>query len=351
MYDRVDRIDGLRAFAVGGVIAIHTTLLTEQHAFTRLFYQGQMGVELFFILSGYVISLAWDRSNKSLSDFYFRRVLRLAPLYYVLLAATYLFNWSNRTDLLDWQNLVWHALWMQGFSATYQYVGIGPMWSLTPEVVFYLVFPLLWRLSSRSLVIILALGWIIPARGLDPEFHALTGLTQLSTSPLGSIKYLIGGMLIYRYRDALSTPAAVTASGLFALMFLGVVAQGAIGHHVRLALPSSADTLLLSAPFLLFSTSRIASALFDNVVARHIGVVSYSAYLVQIPIVMELAKRGLFPLSPQTAFPLLLMLTVLISTVTYYVIERPFLRWNARRRPETATPSTSPRSARMASAG
>ena len=76
--NRVDRIDGLRALAVFGVLLIHAQMLTPTPLLAPLAHYGQLGVQLFFFLSGYIIYMAWDRARTGMGGFYWNRLARIA---------------------------------------------------------------------------------------------------------------------------------------------------------------------------------------------------------------------------------------------------------------------------------
>jgi len=80
--------------------------------------------------------------------------------------------------------------------------------------------------------------------------------------------------------------------------------------------------LLFACPFLMFSQNSIMRLAMENAVARHLGVTSYSIYLWQLPIIQELEKRG-------WAVDILTLtaIVVAVSTVSYFLIEKPFLTW------------------------
>ena len=139
-----------------GVLLIHAQMLTPTPLLAPLGHYGQLGVQLFFFLSGYIIYMAWDRGGTGTAGFYWNRVARIAPLYYLMLVLSYIFGWSMSPDELNTENFVWHLFFAQGFSGGYAYAGISPMWSLTSEIAFYLVFPFLHRLSTRTLLILFA---------------------------------------------------------------------------------------------------------------------------------------------------------------------------------------------------
>ena len=102
------RLDGLRAIAVGMVLLQHFTSVMGRFGF------GQLGVRLFFVLSGYLISrIIFDYAARGVPvalaarQFYWRRLLRLTPPLYLTIAITALFGLSNMRQ--DW---LWHALYL-----------------------------------------------------------------------------------------------------------------------------------------------------------------------------------------------------------------------------------------------
>src|ERR1700740_2687947 len=90
-HNRLDRIDGLRALAVTGVLLIHAQMLTPTPFLAPLGHYGQLGGRLVFFLSGYIISMATDRPQTDVAGFYWNRVARIAPLYYLMLVLSYIF--------------------------------------------------------------------------------------------------------------------------------------------------------------------------------------------------------------------------------------------------------------------
>ena len=222
-HTRLDRIDGLRALAVAGVLLIHAQMLTPTPLLAPLGHYGQLGVQLFFFLSGYIINMAWDRGGTGTAGFYWNRVARIAPLYYLMLVLSYIFQWSMSPDELNTENFIWHLFFAQGFSGGYAYAGISPMWSLTSEIAFYLVFPFLRSLSTRTLLILFA-GSLFFGDVDTGLAYWLTGSTYFSFTPLGALKFMLAGMIVYRHRDLFATPRMVLLSGLFALAMLLLMA-------------------------------------------------------------------------------------------------------------------------------
>jgi peptidoglycan/LPS O-acetylase OafA/YrhL len=146
------QLDGLRAVAVGAVMLQHFWLGAG------LFDFGAMGVRLFFVLSGFLITgillksrelldSGEQRPSFALGRFYIRRFLRIFPLYYaVLLAAWLLRLWGTRGEM------GWHLAYLTNvdlFLRGRWWGDISHFWSLAVEEQFYLVWPLVILLAPR----------------------------------------------------------------------------------------------------------------------------------------------------------------------------------------------------------
>jgi exopolysaccharide production protein ExoZ len=321
-HNRLDRIDGLRALAVAGVLLIHAQMLTPTPFIGDLGHYGQLGVQLFFFLSGYIINMAWERGGTTTAGFYWNRVARIAPLYYLMLVLSYIFQWSLSPDDLNKENFIWHLFFAHGFSGSYAYAGISPMWSLTSEIIFYLVFPFLNRLPTRILLVLFA-GSLVFGDVDTGMAYWLTGSTAISFTPLGAFKFMLAGMIVYRHRDLFATRWAVLASGLFALVMLVLMASRLLGleYETSMGLPKSI-VLLFACPFLMFSQASIIRLALENAIARFLGITSYSIYLWQMPIIEELQERG-WALDILT----LTAIVIAVSSISYVLVERPFLTW------------------------
>jgi peptidoglycan/LPS O-acetylase OafA/YrhL len=330
--NRVDRIDGLRALAVFGVLLIHAQMLTPTPLLAPLAHYGQLGVQLFFFLSGYIIYMAWDRAETGTAGFYWNRLARIAPLYYLMLVLSYIFGWSMSPSELNAENFVWHLFFAHGFSSGYAYAGISPMWSLTSEVAFYLVFPWLHRRSTPILLILFAASFVFGDVDVGLAYW-LTGSTTLSATPLGAAKFFLCGMIVYRHRDLFAGRWMLVLSGVFAALMAIAMAGTLSGLELPADLPKSV-ILLFACPFLMFSQVSLIRLALENAAARHLGLVSYSIYLWQMPIIQELQEHGW-----AVGLPLLAAIVVAVATISYLAIERPFLGWFRAGQTESSSPS------------
>jgi peptidoglycan/LPS O-acetylase OafA/YrhL len=148
-------LEGLRAFAALGVVTLHTTYLIGHALFNEYTYPwlasfwvfGNTGVQLFFVLSGFLLFLPYARAMlfqerwPKTRTFYMRRALRILPGYYFSLLLLVFF--VQRTYLLPshWPQLfLFLTFFMESSSATFRQINV-PYWSLGTEVQFYLLLP------------------------------------------------------------------------------------------------------------------------------------------------------------------------------------------------------------------
>jgi peptidoglycan/LPS O-acetylase OafA/YrhL len=177
MDNRIKELDGLRGVAVIVVMALHifkrASYFTTHPillAITKLTSVGWVGVDIFFALSGFLITSILLRAKQEehyFRNFYVRRVLRIFPLYYAALAVLLLFapkiepeftkqlNIALPVLLLYQQN--W-AILFKDFHLT-QYLGIT--WSLAIEEQFYLIWPLVVFFLNRQRLLKASIGYIV----------------------------------------------------------------------------------------------------------------------------------------------------------------------------------------------
>jgi len=146
-----NQLDGVRCFAVISVLISHWVLnpIVEKIPF------GSMGVNLFFVLSGFLISRILFLSKEKLDEnygiyqalksFYFRRTLRIFPIYYILLFILLIINFENVRELFSWLftytfNIKFSLpnVWESKFVGSFDH-----LWSLSVEEQFYIFYPIL----------------------------------------------------------------------------------------------------------------------------------------------------------------------------------------------------------------
>jgi peptidoglycan/LPS O-acetylase OafA/YrhL len=308
---RLPVLDGIRAIAIALVLCGHTLWETPLHVpALRL---GYLGVSIFFVLSGFLITrilLAEEaRTGRvRLRRFYERRALRIFPALYSFLAVLAILAWIGAVPTPD------HSTWTACLLYFRNYAGAGwetaHLWTLALEGQFYLFWPPLFVLipkHHRFRAILAAVALFTLWR-----MHVLTsgqdsGLYSLPT--LRSDTFLIGGAFAIADRTFVKDRTAhLFASGLVLWSIVGLLYFGAIDTPVSALLIGGLITWLAQSPRtpLAILLSRPAPVL--------IGVLSYSIYLWQ----------QLF-LGPRLHWWSLPALALAVS-ISYFVIEKPVLR-------------------------
>ena len=361
-------IDGLRAIAVGIVVLSHLNVFGFAGGFT--------GVDIFFVISGYLITRYLVEQlidNKlSLTEFYFRRARRILPMALLVLALTtgaafLIFNSVKAGQVAT--DSYWSALFLQNLhliqqSADYfnQGFSVSPVqhyWSLAVEEQFYLIFPitligfvaLVRKLRVKSvLVSATALVSLISAASLALAMFSgqdaananyFSSATRAYELGIGAI---LACWLIAKKPAVSAIVSAITGAVGFALMAFACVSFGGdIAYPGAYALvPTIGAALVIFAG----STSKQDSKPAQNMLAFvtnflslrpvvYIGRISFSVYLIHWPVIIFAAQ--LFPqLAEGPLFaPLVVVLTTILSAVAYRFIETPTRR--LQRKPRSTT--------------
>ncbi len=168
-----NRIDLLRGVAILFIILLHAWYFTPGYdgfkIFNYFFAKLHIGIQLFFVLSGYLIAQSWDaiktRENR-LTIFWIKRVFKIVPLYYIFIHLSILYflvmknfnvqyvpaNFSVNIENLNIINYIVHIIFLQGFAPKWLDTLVDGGWSIVVEVYFYILYPLVFsRLCSTAL--------------------------------------------------------------------------------------------------------------------------------------------------------------------------------------------------------
>ena len=315
---------------------------------------GFVGVDVFFVLSGYLITgllmNEWNRTGTiALRDFFARRALRLLPALFLLLGAALAVPTLVRAPegRAVWEVVLIVLVYMSNWFLAQDIGSLGtltPTWSLSIEEQFYLVWPpllvllLKWCSNRRWLVGLVALGviavWgerLVLALGLDartPRLYYGTD-TRADGLLLGSLVGVLAaqGMLPTKGR-ALDWAQQAALPALVTLVFLGYRARigsdGGLSWSVLASL--AAASLLVS---LLTSPPRLVRAFLELAVLVWIGRISYGLYLWHVPVFHGLLRTDSmlrWGLTGVTVHLLRFGTTFFVAIVSFTTIERPMLK-------------------------
>jgi len=312
---RIQSLDALRGFAALFVMMYHITMQSTPHsapaiAFKQLFSLGWSGVDLFFVLSGFLITgllVEAKGSTNYFRVFYARRALRILPLYYVTLIVLFggpLFVKLPHDFVVPLRDQLWFWVYLQNFHwLGSKFAGLtGPLWSLAIEEQFYLVWPLLILLASRKQALWLCAGCLALSVGyrtfalnstlhLDTYYSTQARLDGLS---IGSAITLLAADPGWLTRIRRIVPAIAIGSTVM-LATSGLKLSGTHGPFYPLLYLSVAliyGCLLIVALRTDFSgPAKILRSRF----LRFYGRYSYALYVVHVPIMTVLWHVGVTP--------------------------------------------------------
>jgi peptidoglycan/LPS O-acetylase OafA/YrhL len=322
MYARIKELDGLRGIAVVLVMASH--IFRRANEFTQhpiLYFIsnaaaiGWIGVDIFFVLSGFLItSILFNAREKQhyFRNFYVRRILRIVPLYYAVMLIVFLIVIPIKTpefvdkipqlipfQLLYLQNWVVLTPWAQ--SSLY----IGVTWSLAIEEQFYLFWPALVYFIKKESLFKLGLGYfllsgIIRATGIllwKDTFQAIHFFYYNSFTRFDEL--IFGGLLAIAissnyWREKIKTIAQPTLfASLFFFIALWVIDQSPLNFkHIPINLAGYTSMSILTGAlisvFVIHPENSKIRQVFRNGMLVFLGKYSYAMYLFHIPVLLIL---------------------------------------------------------------
>ncbi|PAV61367.1 hypothetical protein WR25_26375 [Diploscapter pachys] len=344
-------IQGLRAWAI--------ILVLLYHFFPKYFPNGYIGVDMFFVISGYLIAMICYKFETinltTLRTFYYRRIKRIFPLYYLAMVMIFISMYlllprsyyainasSGKKAVLLITNLKFHVDAEQDYEKLLANAEdlFTHAWSLCVEIQWYFIAPLLFliqrRFSVPAMAFFIGIGWksftfhlfanqtiafncvfariwqfcagitafiITKQRPIEQKYSEPPSKDQSNQDEtirndkelLPYIAYFLFGLILFTFSWLAEEPSHLRVEITFVTTILIVIGE----YH---------EILILSNPLMAF-----------------IGDISYSLYLVHWPVYVifkSYFKDNIY------AFLVGALLSVVISTIIYYVYERPYLKFS-----------------------
>lgn len=342
---RLRELDGWRGVSVLLVI-VHHILGYQHNRFVsrssfldfRVHYFGLLGVKIFFVISGFVICrllIAEELryGSVSLKGFYYRRIFRILPPFYIYLATLSLLLGLGLIHE-SWRAILGSALFLFNINVVPHSWFVGHTWSLALEEQFYLIFPTLWVVTTKEWRGRLFLGIFLLVVAWNLSMVRTGGDALISANTRAGFACICCGVLIAIYEARVRPLANGVPAFLVSVVALMLLVHPVGSKSGYAALYESALVPTGIALVLLFSLERGAwlRAFLCSRLAQAIGLTSYGIYLWQQ---LFTCPKTYFSARGQQAYfsgtgqiiPMLLPLLGLIVPMSYFLVEKPAMRF------------------------
>lgn len=325
-------LNGVRGLAVLIVFLSHASNIYFGGAVTG-WGGGQLGVMLFFVLSGFLMAhLYMDEvaSPAAMCRFAINRMARVYPMFVFVVVLCFALERQGFSiyvyPIRSLQELLLHLTFVKGYEV---------LWTIGPEVIFYGLFIVAWALHRRStsamwgyLLALAAASWL-PFQGI--ESNSLLQLhDKLPFFLTGTLLGIHSGKLL----EISNRRAPWTGWAFWLSLALFILAlPRLLAHVVTLPAHLSGDPWPhpWGYPFYLFATVGLFCAavvaqprILTNGLAQFLGRISYSFYLLHFMVLQNISL--LLPMHPLRAITLAALITMILSWLTYRLIEAPARR-------------------------
>ena len=328
------RIDGLRAIAIFTVIIYHLNFFYNEF---QILPGGFFGVDVFFVISGYLITGILIEKKLSLKEFYIRRARRILPVLLIVVLTTSIFGYlillpdqlielseSSLSNIILSSNIYF---WFEGQKYADETSLIKPLlhtWTLSVEEQFYLIYPLIILFFKRNktfitIILIITFFSLLFSKLIGqyaPNFNFYLIFSRAWELGFGCILYIskdIKKKLNFFLSEFLSF------TGLFLIFFAFCFFNDENNYPNLITLIPVVGTMLL-----IFSNNskNTINIILQNKILTNFGLLSYSMYLWHYPII-SFAKLTLFNES-FSAKIVYFIIIIVISIISYNLIEKVF---------------------------
>lgn len=349
-------LDGLRGMAILLVVLLHN------FGFMNYFFFGWLGVDLFFVLSGFLITDILMNSLTNpffLRNFYMRRVLRIFPLYYIVLIIFLVLLPTLKIQSLDISYYTSNQFWLWTYLQNWLYIFKEPYgdkillhtWSLAVEEQFYLIWPITILLIRKPkkllLIVIIVLVSAIITRYIvwnykieNLAYSSLYTFTRIDGICIGCMLALlmkINSAFLKNHTSAIVLLMAIINFGFY---FLNDRQSFTLPYLALVGYTTFAILFGILVYEAVIAESKIIKLIFTQQLLIFFGKISYGLYVYHWPIYLFLfpyfkrllsADKNLSLLLPDLiAATFVTLIAIFISILSYRFIEKPFLKLKAR---------------------
>lgn len=336
---RIDQLTFTRFLAAISIVIFHYggNSIPFNHSSINFIFKGaDIGVSYFFILSGFVMMVAYGEKSTILkSDYYLNRFARIYPLYFLAFFLV-LIQQLIKEDI-DFFGLFLNILMIQAWFPDKVLSLNSPGWSLSVELIFYLIFPFLFnkfynKINLNKIMFFIILFWIMSQvlfyyssfpdwnnkLSYVKEFSRYNPLMHLNQFFIGNI----AGLFFIRYLKFKTGNYDLLIMVLVGLIIIALKFESVFDYHNGLL-----AVLFIPLIILISLNIGIITKIFKNKILVFLGEISYGIYIFQFPIysfVSFYSIKKYFNIYDVTfAFFFRLLILILFSAIIHIYVEKP----------------------------
>lgn len=369
---RFEELEAYRGVAALLIVIFHAYQFSREATHVQQYvYEGtplhlffsnlDAGVAWFFVLSGFLIFLPFARASagqgrpQSAPGFLIRRAIRIVPLYYMAILTVWALRYQGGLDY--WIDLLEHLTFTQVFDTEHIFYTIGPAWSLSVEVLFYIFVagfgPLIYLACNRLatlkaqvalltvmilLITAISLGykwwafyvWNIPVAPLQKEgfsiyFGLLAKMDTFAIGMLLAVAVVASNGRAY-FGRLLAWLLRIIGGAVLVWAFIMRTSSPPVELYIH-TLSGAAFVLILASTVLGPRSKTTRQRVLTHPALQFLGLISYSVYIWHEPLMLELRNHTALISDAPSAFPwnalVLAVGSIAVATLSYCIIERP----------------------------
>lgn len=323
----IRKLNTLRGLAALIVVVSH--YFNETHLLNAVLGvgAGQIGVMLFFILSGFLMSHLYMNKEFNIGEvkgFLIARVARVIPLYLIVVLLSYFLYSAGIEEILynipDQERLTSHLAFLAGTSV---------LWTIPVEIQFYLIFIFLWWLLQRKagyLYILLAMAFLALDFGNFPHFSGAIQGIYYQVFLFQALPYFFVGVVfgqlhkIWKAPDHLSSGVFIFSLFILVLLYPKIFFS-IVGHYHRMWQDIGVLFPVSLVFFFIVFLVPDKNIFLSNRLGDFLGKISYSLYLLHLPVLWQLSKPA--KEHPEIFLIVFIIASIGVAYLSYMLLENP----------------------------
>ena len=340
-------LNALRFFAAFAVLIFHSSQWYHYKfdtPFKMFLHNLPVAVDFFFILSGfliiYLLLVEKQQTGKvNLKNFYIRRFLRIFPLYYLIIAISFLFLQDVKTPV-HWSKFLyfWGNFEMIHNNA-WTLASLNPLWSISIEEHFYLFIPFLVGLFPTKYlkylfwtIILFSVGYrfyitkVVPNNWMHIYMHTLSQMDLLAIGGLLALQHFHQP---FKFEQPTFIYLILLAAFIILLTLLDTKDYTTL-YNATIKKYVFAVPLIFLLLFFIFSSNPAFDFIKHNRILNYFGKISYGIYLYNAMVIDQLARVNWLQNHYWIKLPLDIVLTLVLATLSFELFEKQFMKLKRR---------------------